>query len=107
MSIPVVDVLSFAAELDSDRVPFLVDVREPKEAAICMIEGSVLIPLGELPLRFNEIPRDQPIVVQCHHGGRSARAVQFLLDQGYEDVRNLAGGIEAWSLQVDPATPRY
>jgi rhodanese-related sulfurtransferase len=107
MSVPVVDVLTLASEMDNDAKPFLLDVREPHEAVICAIEGSTLIPLGSLPQRFAEIPKDRPIVVQCHHGGRSAKAVQYLLAQGFSDVRNLTGGIEAWALEVDQGMARY
>lgn len=106
--IPEVDVKEFATEWRSEaRRPFLLDVRESHEADFCRIEGSTLIPLGQLPQRLNELPRDFPIVVHCHHGGRSARAVRYLQEQGFGDVRNLVGGIEAWSLGADPAVPRY
>lgn len=107
MSLPVVDVLSFAAEFESEAPPFLLDVREPYEAERAKIDGSVLIPLGELPTRLAELPQDRPIVVQCHIGGRSARAVEYLLGQGFVDVRNLTGGIKAWSSLVDPSVPQY
>lgn len=85
----------------------LVDVREPSEYAACRIEGSKLIPLAELPGRFGELPKDMPLVIHCHHGGRSAQAVRFLRDAGFTETRNLTGGIDAWSLDVDPNVPRY
>lgn len=107
MSVPVVDVLSYAAERESATPPFLLDVREPHEYAQAKIEGSVLIPLGELPSRFAEVPKDRPVVVQCRMGGRSAKAVEYLQSQGYTNVRNLTGGINAWSQQVDPSVPQY
>ena len=107
MTIPSVDVLSFAAEWDGDDKPFLLDVREPHEYDAAKIKGSVLIPLGQLPERVSEIPKDCPIVVHCRLGGRSAKAVEYLLAQGYTDVRNLTGGIQAWSVQVDPSVPQY
>lgn len=110
MSVPVVpsvDVAVTAVELKGEDAPFLLDVREPHEFETAKIEGSVLIPLGQLPQRIAEIPQDRPIIVHCHHGGRSARAVQYLLAHGFEDVRNMAGGIEAWSLQIDPGVARY
>ena len=87
----------------------LLDVRGPDEFETARIEGSRLIPLEALPERLGEISdwRDAPIVVHCHHGGRSARACEMLLEQGFRRVENMAGGIEAWSLTVDPAVPRY
>ena len=106
-AIPTIDVHSFAQRRQTDRTIFLLDVREPHEYAHCTIEGAVLIPLGQLPNRLDEVPKDRPVVVTCHHGGRSARAVQFLLSQGLADVHNLAGGIDLWALEVDSTVPRY
>ena len=75
----------------------LVDVREPWEYEEAHIAGCRLIPLGEVPLRFREIDRERPVVVYCKSGGRSAKAVAFLLEQGYDKALNLAGGILAWA----------
>ncbi|MDH4474826.1 MAG: molybdopterin-synthase adenylyltransferase MoeB [Verrucomicrobiaceae bacterium] len=86
---------------------FLLDVREPDEFQTARIEGSTLIPLASLPLRTNEVPKDKQIVVHCKLGGRSAKAVAFLLDNGFTNVWNVAGGITAWSEQVDPTIPKY
>lgn len=86
---------------------FLLDVREPDEFQTARIEGSNLIPLGSLPQHTSEIPKDKQIVVHCKLGGRSAKAVAFLLDNGFTNVWNVAGGITAWSDQVDPAIPKY
>jgi adenylyltransferase/sulfurtransferase len=87
----------------------LLDVREPREWEAARIEGARLLPLGELEGRLRELAewRDRRVVVHCHHGGRSARACEILLESGFREVANLAGGIEAWSLTVDPAVPRY
>ncbi|HKE12287.1 MAG TPA: molybdopterin-synthase adenylyltransferase MoeB [Myxococcota bacterium] len=87
----------------------LLDVREPKEAAIARIEGALLIPLGELERRLGELTawRERRIVVHCHHGGRSARACALLQEKGFPQVSNLRGGIDEWSLTVDPTVPRY
>jgi adenylyltransferase/sulfurtransferase len=87
----------------------LLDVRRADEYAQARIEGSRLIPLGELAGRLDEIAahRDGLVVVHCHVGGRSAQACRFLAENGFRRVRNLAGGIEAWSLTVDPRVPRY
>lgn len=87
----------------------LIDVRRPDEHAFAALPGSVLLPLHELPQRFNEIdaPEGTPVVVYCHHGIRSRRAANFLEQCGLPDVRSLTGGIDAWSLQIDPKVPRY
>lgn len=85
---------------------FLVDVREESERAICDI-GGVLIPLSQFATRFDEIPKDKTIVVYCKAGGRSQNAAQFLLEQGYEEVINLSGGILAWIDQIEPNLKRY
>jgi sulfur-carrier protein adenylyltransferase/sulfurtransferase len=87
----------------------LVDVREPAEWETAHIEGARLIPLGELEEHLEELAdwRERPVVVHCHHGGRSAKACARLAEAGFARVENLTGGIEAWSLTVDPDVPRY
>ena len=87
----------------------LLDVREPAEWETAQIEGARLLPLGELEARLSELHdwRERRVVIHCHHGGRSAHACEVLQAAGFRDVANLAGGIEAWSLTVDPAVPRY
>jgi adenylyltransferase/sulfurtransferase len=102
-----IDVESFKAELDRGRDVWILDVREPAEAAICRIPGATLIPLRELPLRLDEVPRDADVVVHCKMGARSATAVEILRDRGYTRVRNLEGGILAWIDRVDPSQPKY
>jgi len=82
-------------------------VREPFEHAAASIAGAVLIPMREVPGRLAELDRDREIVVFCHHGSRSAMVVQFLRAQGFEKAVNMAGGIDAWSIEVDPKVPRY
>lgn len=86
---------------------FLLDVREPHEQAISRIAGAVLIPLGELGTRSAELPRDRRILVHCKSGGRSARAVSLLRDQGFENVWNISGGIIAWAREIDPTMAEY
>lgn len=93
--------------LDEPSAPLLLDVREADELAICRLTGSLHIPLGELPLRLAEVPRDRMVIIHCHHGGRSLRATRFLRSKGHARVANLKGGIDAWSIQVDPSVPRY
>ncbi len=85
----------------------VVDVREPWEAELARIDGAQLIPLGEFAARAGELPRDMPILIHCHHGGRSMQATQWLRRNGFDKVSNVAGGIDAWSREVDPAVPRY
>ncbi len=87
--------------------PVLIDVREPDEFAVCRIEGARLVPMNTVAARLAEIPQDRPVLVQCHHGGRSMKVTQFLRAKGFAQVSNLQGGIEAWSLRVDPKVPRY
>jgi len=87
----------------------LLDVREPEEVAKASIEGARAVPLADLEARLGEIEawRDRPVVVHCHHGGRSAQACAELARLGFSQVENLDGGIEAWSLTVDDGVPRY
>lgn len=87
--------------------PVILDVRTPQERAIAHLDDAVHIPLQELPQRFDELPQDRDLVVHCHHGPRSTQAVAFLRAQGFPRARNLAGGIDAWSRDIDPSVPRY
>ncbi|HTV55926.1 MAG TPA: molybdopterin-synthase adenylyltransferase MoeB [Terriglobia bacterium] len=93
--------------MDEGKAPVLVDVREPHEFEICRIPGSTLIPLGEVPARMNELNTADEIVVHCRSGARSAKAVDFLMKSGFRKIKNLQGGILAWSDQVDPSVPKY
>lgn len=93
--------------LDKGDKIFLLDVREPHEYSMAKIEGSVLIPLGELPTSLEKLNADDEIVALCHRGMRSADAMGFLMQQGFSNVKNLVGGIDAWSIEVDPEVPRY
>jgi adenylyltransferase/sulfurtransferase len=87
----------------------LLDVRESDEFMTARIEGSQLVPLGELEERVGELKqwKRRPVVVHCHQGGRSATACDLLQGMGFADVKNLSGGIDAWSLTVDADVPRY
>jgi rhodanese-related sulfurtransferase len=85
----------------------LLDVREPDERATATVEGSRWIPMREIPQRISELDRQAPIAVICHHGGRSERVAAFLLAQGFTDVANVDGGIDAYALRVDPSLARY
>jgi molybdopterin/thiamine biosynthesis adenylyltransferase/rhodanese-related sulfurtransferase/molybdopterin converting factor small subunit len=93
--------------LDAGQTPFVLDVREPNEYQINRIAGSTLIPLGELPRRYQELPRDREIVTMCKMGGRSAKAMDFLKSVGFSNVKNLRGGILEWIDKVDPSQPKY
>ena len=94
-------------KLDAGETPLILDVREPNEYQINRIAGSTLIPLGELPRRYQELPRDREIVAQCKMGGRSAKAMEFLKSVGFTNVKNLRGGILEWIDKVDPTQPKY
>jgi len=94
------------AKIDKGETPVLVDVREPSEYKAANIGGK-LIPLREIPNRYSELDQDQEIIVHCHHGSRSQRAVEFLYEKGFRKVKNLIGGIDAWSTKIDPKVPRY
>ena len=86
----------------------LLDVREPWEHELCHLPGDVLVPLGELDERLDEVPRTDALVVcYCHHGVRSLHAAAYLQGQGWPQVASLAGGIDAWSRLVDPSLRRY
>lgn len=99
------------AFIEAGPAPVLLDVREPWEFGLARIEapGATLlhIPMMQVPQRLAEIGRAQPVVCICHHGVRSAQVVAFLMQQGFADVYNLAGGIDAWSAEVDARVPRY
>jgi rhodanese-related sulfurtransferase len=92
--------------LAGDDPPLLVDVREPMEAQIAQIAGSLLIPMNSLPQRLQEIPKDRAVALYCHSGMRSAYAAEWLSRQGY-DALSLAGGIDRWAVELDPAMRRY
>jgi adenylyltransferase/sulfurtransferase len=93
--------------LDEGGKPIILDVREPQEYDICSLPDSVLIPLGQLGERMGELNPDDEIVVHCKMGGRSAKAVEQMLKAGFTNVKNLTGGIDRWSQEVDPSVPRY
>jgi rhodanese-related sulfurtransferase len=98
-----------AMHLENGRSVRLIDVRQPAENQLVQLPNSVLIPLGELPARAGEIPVEPAtlLIVYCHHGVRSRSAAAYLRQLGHTNVLSLAGGIDAWSLEVDPSVPRY
>ena|ERR1041385_3898119 len=85
----------------------LVDVREPWEHDICRIEGSRLIPMRTIPASLQELDGDEDVICYCHHGQRSLDVAAWLRAQGVESAQSLAGGIDRWSIEIDPGVPRY
>lgn len=88
----------------------LIDVREPQEHQIARIEGAELIPMRTVPARINDLEdraEAATLVVYCHHGVRSLQVVNWLREQGLENCQSMAGGIERWSVEIDPSVPRY
>lgn len=102
-----ISVAELKAKRDAGEDLVLLDVREPDEIATAAVSGATTIPMGQIPGQLAALPADRPIVVMCHHGGRSAQVTGFLNANGFENAVNLDGGIDAWSLAIDPTVPRY
>jgi len=102
-----VSVAELKRRRDAHEPLVLLDVREPDEIATASVDGATLIPMGEIPARASELPTDVPILVLCHSGGRSARVTGYLNANGFPNAVNVAGGIDAWSVEIDPSVPRY
>ena len=110
MSLPIeIDVVSVSTLLSDGEKFFLLDCREPDEHATASIPGATLVPMSQLRERIGELEphRDSRVVVHCHHGGRSLQVADFLRRAGFEKTQSMAGGIDQWSQQIDPAVPRY
>ena len=105
--VPSISVQELKRRMDAIEDFELIDVREPFEFEIARINGAKLIPLGEIAERADELQREQPVVVHCHSGRRSAQAVRLLQQRGFANVYNLEGGIGAWSDLIDPSVPKY
>jgi len=105
-TLPEITPRDLAELLARGNTPFILDVREPHEHAYASIAGSELIPLATLHRTLDAFPRDHDVVVYCHHGIRSAHAVELLRGAGVR-ARNLSGGIDRWSTEVDPSVRRY
>lgn len=106
------DWLQQAATDQPDLKPVLLDIREPWEFQTASVTADdrfelLQMPMRTVPARFMELDRHQPIACLCHHGGRSAQVTQFLMQQGFDHIVNVHGGINAWSAECDPSIPRY
>ena len=95
-----------AAHLEN-AAPLLLDVREPWEFDICKIEGSINLPMSQVPQRLDELREKGEIIVICHHGVRSQQVIWFLQQQGFDQLVNLDGGVDAWARSVDTNMPVY
>ncbi len=104
-----IDVRQVKQMLDAGDDFLLLDCREPDEHQLVNIPAAKLIPMNEIPGRLNELSehRNKRLVVHCHFGGRSLQVVEWLRAQGFSQSQNMTGGIDAWSVHVDPALPRY
>lgn len=95
------------ARLDAGERITLIDVREAWEVRRSQLKGAIHIPMNDIPDSLDRIPKEGMVVFVCHHGGRSMQVAQWLAFQGFQNLYNLAGGIERWSMEVDPSVPRY
>jgi rhodanese-related sulfurtransferase len=107
MAVPELAPLQVKRRLDAGEPLRLLDVREPWECSIAGLPGSINIPMGEIPARWQELDADSQIVVVCKAGSRSRRVAQFLSAQGFGRVANLSGGIDAWTRDIDPSLASY
>jgi rhodanese-related sulfurtransferase len=105
--IPELTAKQLAEKLAGPNPPLLIDVREPREWAIARIAQAVLKPMGQTPEWMTELDPNAEIVLQCHSGRRSMQVALYLKANGFTQVFNLRGGIDAWSREVDPSVPRY
>jgi len=102
-----ISVLELKARRDRGENPLVLDVREDWEVQLASIPGVVHVPMNQVPARLAEFAREAETIVMCHAGGRSMRVAQYLSNQGFSNVANLAGGIAAWSDEVDATVPQY
>jgi rhodanese-related sulfurtransferase len=108
MLAPEISPEELAQRLKQPNPPLLLDVRETWEFQTAHLDGSLLMPMGDVPSRAHaELDPDEPIVAICHHGMRSLNVTMWLRAQGFEHAQSLAGGIDGWSRSIDPALPRY
>ena len=105
--VPEINALELAERLAGPNAPTLIDVREPDEYQFCHIAGAKLMPLNDIEAWAAELDQAADYVMQCHSGYRSLQAASYLQSLGFRHVQNLRGGIDAWSVFVDPSVPRY
>lgn len=107
MNIKEIDVKTLKKKIDNKEDFVLIDVRNPDEFDYSNL-NAILIPMGEIPERYQEIPKDKEVVIHCHHGGRSKKVIAWLQDNfQYKNLYNLAGGIHSWSEEIDSDVPMY
>lgn len=107
MEIKEITVQELKQMIESNNDYCLIDVRNPDEYEYCNLGGK-LIPMSSIPENLAEIPKDCPVIIHCHHGGRSRKVVQWLQSaHGFENLHNLYGGIHAWSVEIDTGVPIY
>ncbi|HEY6127751.1 MAG TPA: rhodanese-like domain-containing protein [Candidatus Acidoferrum sp.] len=102
-----ISVAELQRRLKSRERLLLIDVREPWEYEVCRIEGSKLIPMRTIPANLQALDVDEDVICYCHHGQRSLDVAAWLRAQGVENAQSLAGGIDRWSIEIDPNVPRY
>jgi len=104
-----ISVVETSELISSGKPLLLIDCREADEVATCAIEGAVHIPMQDIPQRISEIKDLAPerLIIHCHHGGRSLNVAAWLRENSFPQAQNMTGGIEQWSLQIDPEVPRY
>ena len=107
MNIPEINVNDLNLKFTNNENFILLDVRTDQEVFISKIQGSIHIPMNDVPLRLDELNKEKEIVVQCKSGKRSARVCEFLLNNNFSNVKNLKGGIIAWSEEIDPSIIVY
>lgn len=105
------DLATWLAHVRPQGEPVVLDVREPSELAVASIKADgftlLTIPMGTVPVRLAELDPKRPIACICHHGGRSMQVAHFLASRGFDNVANIAGGIHAWSAELDPSIATY
>lgn len=98
---------AYAKSLEEGWTHCLLDVREPRELEICSMKHAVTIPMGQIPARLEEVPKDIPLVVMCHHGARSLQVATYLRNFRDQEIFNLKDGINAWAMDVDKSMKTY
>lgn len=102
-----ISVAEAADSRQSPTPPPFLDVREPQEVQLAHIQPEYHIPMQSIPDQWENLPKDRPLLVYCHHGMRSLRVTEFLREKGFSLAQSISGGIDAWSREIDPSVPRY